>query len=72
VVPSLVVATLLISAGKGWYVSAVAGHLPERVFGENWATVIFGATLPVWGLALAAAGYAYWLRRRGPCPKCAR
>jgi hypothetical protein len=72
VVPSLVVATLLISAGKGWYVSAVAGHLPERVFGENWATVIFGATLPVWGLALAAAGYAYWLRRRGPCPRCAR
>ncbi len=71
-VPSLGVAALLVSAGKGWWWSAIAGHLPERVLGENWATVVFGAFLPVWGLALAAAGYAYWLRRRGPCPRCPR
>lgn len=72
VVPSLAVAALLVSAGKGWYVSAALGHLPEQVFGPNWATVVFGATLPVWGIALAAAGYAYWLRRRGTCARCGR
>ena len=70
VVPTVVVAALLISAGKGWYWSAVQGHLPEELFGENWATVVFGAFLPVWGLALGAAGYAYWLRRRGICARC--
>lgn len=72
VVPGMTVAALLISAGKGWYVSAFSGHLPEAVFGENWATVIFGATLPVWGVALGVATYAYWLRRRGTCSRCGR
>ena len=27
---------------------------------------------PVWGAALALAGYAYHLRRRGACPRCGR
>jgi hypothetical protein len=72
VVPSLAVAALLVSAGKGWYVSAALGHLPEKVFGPNWATVIFGATLPVWGIALGAASFAYWLRCRGTCARCGR
>lgn len=72
IVPSMAVAALLFSAGRGWYVSAARGNLPEEVFGENWATVIFGATLSPWGLALGAASYAYWLRRRGRCPRCGR
>jgi hypothetical protein len=72
VVPALTVAVLLLSAGKGWLVGASQGYLPEPVFSENWATVIFGATLLPWGIALAGAGYAYWLRRRGTCPRCDR
>jgi hypothetical protein len=70
VVPGLVVAVLLVGAGKTWYWSASQGHLPEHVFGENWATVIYGAFLPFWGLSLAAATFAYWLRRRGRCTRC--
>jgi hypothetical protein len=72
VVPALAVAVLLLSAGKGWLITASRGYLPEPVLGENWATVIFGATLPPWGIALAGAGYAYWLRRRGMCRGCGR
>jgi hypothetical protein len=72
VVPSLVVAVLLVGAGKGWYVAAAMGYLPEEVFGPQWGTVIYGTTLPAWGLALGVAGYAYWLRRRGPCARCGR
>jgi hypothetical protein len=72
IIPSLVVAALLVSAGKGWYVSATLGHLPEEVFGPQWATVIFGSTLPPWGIALGVAAYAYWLRRRGACARCGR
>jgi hypothetical protein len=70
VVPSLIVAALLVSAGKGWHVSAARGELPESVFGPNWATVVFGATLIPWGLGLGLAAYCYWLRRRGPCRRC--
>jgi len=72
IVPSMGVAALLVSAGKGWYVSAALGRLPEELFGPNWATVVFGATLPIWAIALGAAGYAYWLRRRGVCSRCGR
>jgi hypothetical protein len=70
VVPAMTVAALLVSAGKGWHDSAARGELPESVFGPNWATVVFGATLIPWGVGLGAAAHLYWLRRRGTCRRC--
>ena len=67
VVPALVVSVAVTSAGFMFVrlavlsgfgdafpvgMADVAGWLPEMFW-------------PVWGLALAAATYAYWLRRRG-------
>lgn len=37
---------------------------------EGWGVWAPGLVWPPWGLALGAATYAYWRRRRGRCPSC--
>ena len=72
IVPGAVVSVLMVSAGVGWYHAALAGYLPEGALDDDWGTVAFGALLPLWGVALAFATYAYWLRRRTTCRSCGR
>ncbi|WP_344007917.1 hypothetical protein, partial [Isoptericola halotolerans] len=71
VVPATVVAVAVLPAG----VSMIAIGLSEGLFGldaETWAAVGPAFLWPLWSLALGAATYAYWLRRRGTCRTCGR
>jgi hypothetical protein len=72
IVPASLVAVLMTSAGLGHYRAAILGYFPEGSTGENWGTVAPGYLWPLWGVALETATYAYYLRRRGPCPYCGR
>jgi hypothetical protein len=70
IVPAVVVSFLMTSSGVGWVRAAVLGHFPEGAIGEDFGTVAPGVLMPVWGLALGAAAYAYYLRRRSACRSC--
>ncbi|MEU4392798.1 NYN domain-containing protein [Kribbella sp. NPDC023855] len=72
IVPAVVVAFLMTSSGVGWVRAAVSGYFPDGAIGEDFGTVGPGALLPVWGVALGAAAYAYYLRRRPACKRCQR
>lgn len=74
VVPAGIVSVAVASAGLMFVRFGVAGEFGDNFPGENddiaaWLPEMFW---PLWGAALAAATYAYWLRRRGrgdsPCP----
>lgn len=72
VVPAAVVSVVVTSAGLMFIRLAISGELAESFPGESsdiaaWLPEMFW---PLWGAALAAATYAYWLRRRGPCQRC--
>jgi hypothetical protein len=74
VVPAAVVAVALASAGLMFVRFAVTGQFGDTFPGENgdiaaWLPEMFW---PLWAVALAAAAYAYWLRRRGRCRYCGR
>ena len=74
VVPASVVSVVLASAGLMFVRFAITGTLAANFPGENddiaaWLPELFW---PLWAAALAAATYAYWLRRRGRCPRCGR
>lgn len=49
-------------AGLEHYRAAILGYLPEGSMGENWGTAAPGYLWPLWGVALGAATYAYYLR----------
>lgn len=71
VVPATIVAVAVLPAG----LSLVAVGLGEgelALTADRWGAV--GPTLlwPLWSVALGAATYAYWLRRRGTCRTCGR
>ncbi|WP_407320017.1 hypothetical protein UQW22_06095 [Isoptericola halotolerans] len=71
VVPATVVAVAVLPAG----ISMIVLGLSEGLLGldaETWGAAGPAFLWPVWSLALGAAAYAYWLRRRGPCPACGR
>lgn len=72
IIPASLVAVLMTSAGLEHYRAAILGYFPEGSTGENWGTVAPGYLWPLWGAALGAATYAYYLRRRGQCPYCGR
>jgi hypothetical protein len=72
IIPASLVAVLMTSAGLGHYRAALLGYFPPGSTGENWGTVAPGYLWPLWGIALGAATYAYYLRRRGRCPYCGR
>jgi hypothetical protein len=74
VVPAWLVSIVLASAGLMFVRLAVTGELAENLPGTTddvagWLPEMFW---PLWAVALAAAAYAYWLRRRGRCPDCGR
>jgi hypothetical protein len=72
IIPASLVAVLVTSAGLDHYRAAILGYFPEGSTGENWGTVAPGYLWPLWGVALGAATFAYYLRRRGQCPYCGR
>ncbi len=70
VVPAIVVAALVTSAGLMFVRLVVLGTIDD-VFGgllgsptDNWAAVAPELLWPIWGMALAAAAVGYYLRRR--------
>ncbi|WP_091671617.1 hypothetical protein [Amycolatopsis marina] len=68
VVPAGIVAVIVTSAGL-----MVVRQLIARGFSMDlWATVGPMALWPIWGVSLAAAALAYYLRRRGTCRRCGR
>lgn len=68
IVPALLIAAILIPAGLADVRFALAGAMGPIEL--TWSTL--GPTLlwPIWGVALAAATYAYYLRRRERCQYC--
>lgn len=64
VVPALLVSLLVTSAGLMFVRLWLTGGL--SAFDGNWAALVPELLWPLWGVALAAATLAYWLRRREP------
>ena len=72
VVPAGVISVSVASAGLMFVRFGLTGQFGANFPGENrdvaaWLPEMFW---PLWGAALAAATYAYWLRRRGRCQSC--
>jgi hypothetical protein len=74
IIPASLVAVLVTTAGLHAIRAQVLGYFPEGagLGGENWGATAPGLLWPLWGVALAAATYAYYLRRRGRCNRCGR
>jgi hypothetical protein len=77
IVPASIVSVLVTSAGLMYVRLVLSGRLGitevlDLDLGENWATIAPELLWPLWGIALAAATYAYYLRRRGTCRRCGR
>ncbi|ADB34609.1 hypothetical protein Kfla_5603 [Kribbella flavida DSM 17836] len=66
IVPAAVVAVVLIPAGL------MNLRLPGGNLSSEWGLAMPGVLWIVWGAALGAATYAYYLRRRGTCARCHR
>jgi hypothetical protein len=77
VVPAGLVALIVTSAGLMFWRLTLSGGF-ELGIGETitlqgeWAALLPELLWPVWGVALAAAAAAYYLRRRGRCSTCGR
>lgn len=74
VVPASIVSVIVASAGVMFVRFGVTGEFGDTFPGGNhdiaaWLPEMFW---PLWAVALAAAAYAYWLRRRGTCRHCGR
>lgn len=72
VVPATIVSAVLASAGLMFLRFGLAGEFGDNFPGGNddvaaWLPEMFW---PLWAAALAAAAYAYRLRRRGGCARC--
>jgi hypothetical protein len=67
-IPASFVALAVASASAGFLASGRALGL----MGEGSVTILPMTLWPVWSVALAAATYAYHLRRRGTCAACGR
>lgn len=72
VVPATIVSAVLASAGLMFLRFGLAGEFGDNFPGGNddvaaWLPEMFW---PLWAAALAAAAYAYRLRRRGSCARC--
>jgi hypothetical protein len=64
IIPASLIAVVLIPAGL------MNSQLP--LSGDNWAINAPGMLWVIWGSALGAATYAYYLRRRTTCARCGR
>lgn len=70
VVPASFVSIIVTAAGLMFVRIVVTG---SGMFGSNhWGALLPELLWPIWGIALAAATRAYYLRRRGPCGVCGR
>ncbi|GAA0960799.1 hypothetical protein GCM10009554_76300 [Kribbella koreensis] len=65
-IPASIVAVVLIPAGL------MNIRLPGDNAGSEWGLALPGTLWVVWGAALGAATYAYYLRRRTTCRRCGR
>ncbi|MHB1413632.1 MAG: hypothetical protein ACYC1C_00115 [Chloroflexota bacterium] len=68
VVPAVSVSVIVTSAGF----SFLRTFLYSPILADSWATIGPVLLWPLWGVALAAATLAYYLRRRGRCRSCGR
>ena len=68
-VPASIVAALATSGGIGMYSQAAADGGLELT-ADSWGAIGPALLWPLWGIALAAATLAYYLRRRGACAVC--
>ncbi len=67
VIPATLVAVAVLPAG----ISVTAMGLQSGIVtAELWGAVGPAFLWPLWSVALGAATYAYWLRRRGACRAC--
>lgn len=66
IIPASMVAVVLIPAGL------MNIRLPGDNAGSEWGLALPGTLWVVWGAALGAATYAYYLRRRTTCRRCGR
>jgi hypothetical protein len=66
IIPATIVAVVLIPAGL------MNIRLPGDNAGSEWGLAMPGTLWVVWGAALGAATYAYYLRRRTTCRRCGR
>jgi hypothetical protein len=66
IIPASIVAVVLIPAGL------MNIRLPGEHAGSEWGLALPGTLWVVWGAALGAATYAYYLRRRTTCRRCGR
>jgi hypothetical protein len=66
IIPASIVAVVLIPAGL------MNIRLPGDNAGSEWGLAMPGTLWVVWGAALGAATYAYYLRRRTTCRRCGR
>jgi hypothetical protein len=74
IVPASLIAVLVTTAGLHAVHAQILGYYPEGagLGGRNWGATAPGLLWPLWGVALGAATYAYYLRRRGACAVCGR
>ncbi|WP_166844378.1 hypothetical protein [Isoptericola sp. BMS4] len=73
VVPASLVAVVVMPAGISMIGMFADGAGPlTGDLATNWAAIVPELFWPLWSVALGAATYAYWLRRRGICRTCGR
>ncbi|MEE2522685.1 hypothetical protein V1639_11010 [Pseudarthrobacter sp. J75] len=74
VIPATFVAMAVIPASVTMIrmASMPSGSMVPSFSASNWAPYGPAFLWPLWGIALAAATLAYYLRRRGECPDCHR
>lgn len=63
--------SLIVTSGGLEYVRLVISSASTGV-DSSWTTMGPETLWPIWGIALAAATFAYYLRRRGRCKHCGR
>ncbi|WP_139122914.1 hypothetical protein [Cellulosimicrobium cellulans] len=71
VVPATVVAVAVLPAGLSLVAAGLEGG-QLALTADSWGAVGPALLWPLWSVALGAATYAYWLRRRGTCRTCGR
>ncbi|CAM3437827.1 hypothetical protein [Isoptericola cucumis] len=71
VVPATLVAVAVLPAGLSMIAIGMQQGL-MHLDADTWGAIGPTFLWPLWSVALGAATYAYWLRRRGTCRTCGR
>lgn len=75
-VPAAIVSIMVTTAGLMFVRAAIAGDFTlgthAVTWSENWGALWPELLWPIWGVALAAATVAYYVRTRGRCVHCGR